>query len=266
MEQGSEPVVLLGRPLGARSVMASLLLGMDPPRLRGALLVRWCGLFQITEGTSRVALSRMVATGDLTISEGVYELAGGLRSRRLDQEWSLDPGLRTWRDRWRMAAVDPTARSATERQALRDAMRHLRFAEVREGVWARPDNLSAEASPAGARAIADAQCTWWTARPDDDPVALADRLFMPETWSARAIELVGHLIGVTGRLGAGDVGLEAGAFLVGAAALIHVRSDPLLPEALLPADWAGDALRDAYSRYRVAFGDATTAWFRRNRD
>jgi phenylacetic acid degradation operon negative regulatory protein len=259
-------VALLERPLGARSVMASLLLGMDPPRIRGALLVRWCGLFDIAEGTSRVALSRMVANGELTPAAGVYELAGSLRSRRREQEWSLAPRLAEWRGGWRMAAVDPAARTATERQALRDAMRHLRCAEVREGMWARPDNLPTDASPADARAIADAQCAWWTARPDDDPVVLADRLFAPETWSTRAHELVDQLVEVTRRLGAGDVGLEADAFLVGAAALVHVRGDPLLPGALLSADWPGDSLRDAYARYRAAFGDATATWFRRNRD
>ncbi|MCY7289389.1 MAG: hypothetical protein LH624_14370, partial [Cryobacterium sp.] len=80
---------LLGLPLGARSVMASLLLGMDPPRIQGALLVRWCGLFGIAEGTARVALSRMVANGELTTADGFYELAGGLRRRRREQEWSL---------------------------------------------------------------------------------------------------------------------------------------------------------------------------------
>jgi phenylacetic acid degradation operon negative regulatory protein len=259
-------VDLLGRPLGARSVMASLLLGMDPPRIRGALLVRWCELFGIAEGTARVALSRMVASGELTMDHGVYELAGALSSRRREQVWVLAPRLRPWQSQWRMATVDPVARSAAERQARRDAMRHLRYGEVREGMWTRPDNLPDEASPEAARAIVDAQCTWWTARPDDEPMELAGRLFAPAAWSVRADELVAQLVDVTARLGTDDAGLEADAFVAGAAALVHVRADPLLPEALLPADWHGDALRDAYTRYRVAFGEATAAWFRRNGD
>ena len=245
--------------------MASLLLGMDPPRMRGALLVRWCGLFEISEGTARVALSRMVANGEVTVVDGVYELAGGLRGRRRQQEWSLAPRMRSWRGAWRTAVIDPTARTAAERQALRDAMRHLRFAEVREGTWARPDNLPEDASPPEARATADAQCAWWTARPDDDPGALADRLFDPTAWSARAERLTAQLREVTAGLVGDERGLEADAFLVGAAALVQVRADPLLPEVLLPPQWAGDELRDAYTRYRSAFGDATAAWFRRNR-
>ena len=258
-------MVLLGRPLGARSVMASLLLGMDPPRMRGALLVRWCGLFDIAEGTARVALSRMVASGELIADDGAYELAGGLRRRRRQQEWSLSPRLRGWRGTWRTAVIDPNARPAAERHALRDAMRHLRFAEIREGMWTRPDNLPVGASPGDARAIADDQCAWWTARPDDDPVELADRLFAPNEWAHRARQLTTRLRDVTARLGREEGGLEAGAFIVGAAALVHVRADPLLPEMLLPSDWCGGELRDAYARYRSAFGDATAAWFRRNR-
>ena len=50
-------------PLTARSVLASALLGMDPPELPVAQLVRLTGLFGISENRARVALSRMVAGG-----------------------------------------------------------------------------------------------------------------------------------------------------------------------------------------------------------
>jgi phenylacetic acid degradation operon negative regulatory protein len=46
----------------ARSVLASALLGMDPPELPVAQLVRLTGLFGISENRARVALSRMVAS------------------------------------------------------------------------------------------------------------------------------------------------------------------------------------------------------------
>ena len=52
-----------GAPLTARSVLASALLGMDPPELPVAQLVRLTGLFGISENGARVALSRMVAAG-----------------------------------------------------------------------------------------------------------------------------------------------------------------------------------------------------------
>jgi phenylacetic acid degradation operon negative regulatory protein len=165
-----------------------------------------------------------------------------------------------------MAAVEPLARSASERQALRSAMEHLRYGEVRAGLWVRPDNLPDDANPPEARAIADAQCGWWVGRPEIDPLVLTERLFAPTAWATRADELGRRLGAVTERLGAGDASLEADAFLTGAATLVHVRADPLLPEALLPPDWPGTALRAAYDNYRGSFGDATARWFRRNRD
>lgn len=255
---------LLERPLSARSVMASLLLGMHPPRMRGALLVRWCSQLAISEGTARVALSRMVARGELRATDGVYELAGALRDRQATQEWSLHPELRPWRDDWRLAEVNGAARAAAARQRLRDAMRRLRMAELREGVWVRPDNLPPEAASAEARAIADAQCRWWRARPDGDSVGLARELFGTGAWAARGREVTARLARSTARLLRGDEDAIAEAFVVGAASLAHVRADPLLPRELLPARWPGDRLRAAYDEYRDAFGAATAAWFARH--
>ena len=63
------------RPLSARSLVASALLGTHPPALRGALLVAFGKRFGINDGTIRVALSRMVDRGELTNREGVYTLA-----------------------------------------------------------------------------------------------------------------------------------------------------------------------------------------------
>src|SRR6478672_7599605 len=128
---------LLDRPLPARSLVASLLLRTRPPKMRGARLVQWCELFGVSEGTARVALSRMVDRGELRAENGVYELAGRVRGRRDAQDWSLEPNVLAFAGEWRMAIVEPTARDAAERSALRDAMRRLRMGEVREGFWTR---------------------------------------------------------------------------------------------------------------------------------
>ena len=69
---------LLERPLTARSVVLSLLLGRHPPRAPVALLVRWCAMFGISTTATRVALSRMVERGELTATDATYELAGRL--------------------------------------------------------------------------------------------------------------------------------------------------------------------------------------------
>jgi len=246
-------------------VIASLLFGMDRPRMRGALLVRWCALFDVGDGTARVALSRMTAQGELIAEDGSYELAGRLAARRRDQEWALAPELSPWRGGWELAIVAPGARPATERQALRDAMRRSHLGELREGVWARPDNLPTAARPEAARVVIEGQCGVWQATPPDDPVVLADQLFDPAGWARRADDLLARLDAASARLVEGESGLVAEAFVVGAAALVHVRADPLLPPALRPSTWPGAELRDHYRQYRHAFATATASWFRANR-
>ncbi len=252
----------LERPLTPRSVVASLLLGMHPPRLAGSRLVRWCGLFGIAPGTARVALSRMVDRGELVAQDGVYELAGRVRGRQPAQEWSLAPDLLRWQGRWAIAVVDAGARPATERAALRDAMRRLRYGEEREGVWVRPDNLPDAAAPADAWAIARSQCSWWRGEPEADAAERAELLFAPKAWARRAEQLTPRLRRVTESLTAGTDSRLADGFVVGAAVLAHVRADPLLPAELCPSDWPGADLRGAYAAYQGAFASAVRDWFR----
>jgi phenylacetic acid degradation operon negative regulatory protein len=253
---------LLDRPLSTRSVIASLLLGMQPPKLAARRLVQWCALFGINDGTARTALSRMVERGELASADGVYELAGRVRRRQPAQEWSLAPELSAWSGEWLLGVVSSGARTADDRSALRDAARRLRMAELREGVWARPDNLPRSAAPVDAWTAADAQCAWWRSRPDADANRLADRLFDPGAWATRARPLTQHLETATVALDPEHGDRIAGAFVMGAAALAHVRADPLLPAELCGPDWPGDALRHAYREYQAAFAATARQWFR----
>jgi len=257
------PADLLERPLGARSVIGSLLLGVHPPRLPGARIVEWCTRFGIAEGTARVALSRMVDRGELTSERGEYELAGRVRELQPAQDWSLDPRPTRWRGAWRFAVVDGVARDAAARASLRQAMRRVRFAELREGVWTRPDNLPAASAPAESWSVVEEQCSWWSATPDDDPRRLAAVLFAPDSWAQRAQVLVAHVAGHTTALAAGDDDALAPGFVAGAAMLQHARRDPVLPPALLPADWPGAELRSTYARFQRAFAASLAATFRR---
>jgi phenylacetic acid degradation operon negative regulatory protein len=230
----------------------------------GSRLTEWCTLFGVAEGTARVALSRMVERGELTTRDGIYELAGDLRHRQPAQDWSLAPELAPWVGEWVLGIVDAGARTATERSAFRDAARRLRMAEVRDGIWGRPDNLPRAAAPSHAWATADAQCTWWTARPSVDSTELARRLFMPQAWADRARTLHDRLISSTGLVTGAEAPTIADAFVVGAATLSHVRADPLLPTELCGRDWPGDALRAAYRDYQAVFSGAVRDWFHRH--
>ncbi|HJR38673.1 MAG TPA: PaaX domain-containing protein, C- domain protein, partial [Nocardioidaceae bacterium] len=70
-----------GPALTARSVLASVLLGTEPPWLPTRLLVRTAELFGIADGTARVALSRMLSAGEAVAEDGGYRLIGRLAER-----------------------------------------------------------------------------------------------------------------------------------------------------------------------------------------
>ncbi|MFG2138055.1 PaaX family transcriptional regulator C-terminal domain-containing protein [Streptomyces sp. NPDC048650] len=223
------------RPLAARSIVLSTLLGHHPPRLPARALVRVGELFGIAEGTVRVALSRMVAAGDLRQRAGSYELTARLLARQARQDESRSPRTCPWDGDWEIAVVTADRRPAAERTALRQAMAALRLAELREGTWLRPANLQRARPP-----VVTGQCTLLTGTPDGDPAALVRTLWDLPGWSARAHALLAAL---------DEAATPADRFTVSAAVLRHLLTDPLLPGPLLPADWPGAELRRRYDEF-----------------
>ena len=265
------------RPLSARSVVASTLLGMESGHLPSRLLVGAAELFGINEGTTRVALSRMVAAGELETDGGHYRLAGPLAERQARQVASRAGRRRAWsieRGQWELAVVVADRRPARDRVALRDAMRRLKLAELREGVWVRPDNLDAGRAPA-ARATVDEQCRTFRGRPDEANgadgtgrvagAALAAELWDLDGWATVARTLRAELGGYVEPLQAGDTSVLAPAFELSATVLRLLLGDPQLPDALLPPGWPGDELRRDYDRYDTAFKALWRDWFRAHR-
>lgn len=247
------------KPLTARSVIASTLLGMNPPRLPSAALVASGEQFGVAPGTTRVALSRMVDAGELDVSdEGVYALAGTLLERHARQEQGRHPRTTEWKGEWRMAVVVSPSRSAVDRAALRTAMAQLRMAELREGVWLRPDNVLLDGSTA--RRIVDEQCTWMRAHLDED-IDL-DGLFGVSAWATAAHALDRELRRTEPRLVRRDAAALGETFVIAAATTRHLTLDPLLPHQLLPADWPGEELRSRYDAYQAHFADTWRSWYR----
>ena len=215
----------------ARSVVLSVLLGAHPAWASASELVRLTADFGIKEPTLRVALTRMVSAGDLVRSADGYRLADRLLARQRRQDAAMRPPVRSWRGDWVMLVVTSVGTDARTRAALRTTMHDERFGELREGVWMRPDNLDLDLD-----SDVHSRLRVLKAR-DDAPAQLAGQLWDLPGWAS-----AGHLL-LDEMAAAADVPSR---FVVAAAIVRHLLTDPMLPAELLPADWPGARLRDAY--------------------
>ncbi|MGW0998031.1 PaaX family transcriptional regulator C-terminal domain-containing protein [Streptomyces sp. NPDC002520] len=225
------------RPLSARSVVLSLLLGAHPPQLPVKDLVRLVEPFGVGGSTLRAALSRMVAAGDLRRTDAVYGLSDRLLARQHRQDEAVHPSTRAWDGDWEMVVITVTGRGPAERADLRNRLTGLRLAELREGVWLRPANLG-RPLPDELRCVAQS----YTARPDGSPRDLVARLWPLDAWAATARTLL------TRAAGSHHPADRLTSF---AAAVRHLLTDPVLPAVLLPPDWPGEALRTEYADYQA---------------
>lgn len=225
------------KPLSARSVVLSLLLGAHPPELPVRQLVRAADDLGIAEATLRVALTRMTTAGDVIRTGTGYRLTDRLLDRQRRQDDAIHPDTRSWRGRWELVVVTAVGRSAAERADLRAALTGLRLGELREGVWTRPDNLRRRFP-----ATLDPVVRRFTGRAEHDPDALAHDLWDLPAWSTRARALHDHFTAST----------DPAVRIAAAAAIVrHLLTDPVLPPQLQPPDWPADTLRATYTHYRT---------------
>jgi phenylacetic acid degradation operon negative regulatory protein len=211
----------------------SLLLGAHPPRLPVSDILDAGAAFGLAPATVRVALTRLVRAGDLVSERAVYALSPRHLERQRAQDAEMDPVRHRWDGTWETIIVTSTGRDAATRAELRRRLTSRRLVMLREGVWMRPDNLPRDdsAEPDTIRLLAT----------HDDAVDLAGRLWDLPAWAATGREL----------LDATTHGSTFADRFTGAAALVrHLRTDPALPDALLPADWPGDAMRAGYEDFR----------------
>jgi phenylacetic acid degradation operon negative regulatory protein len=218
----------------ARSVVLSVLLGAHPAWASAAELIRLTTDFGIKETTLRVALTRMVSAGDLVRSADGYRLSDRLLARQRRQDDAMRPQLRTWHGHWTTLIVTSVGTDPRTRAALRTTLHHKRFGELREGVWMRPDNLELDVDVEVRARMRIVQAR------DDAPAELAGQLWDLPSWAGTGQRLVAEMSR------AGDVPAR---FVVAAAIVRHLLTDPVLPDELLPADWPGVRLRTAYNDF-----------------
>ena len=251
------------RPLSARSVLATALLGADQPHLTVGELVAIASLFGISDGAARTCLWRMVSNGELASDDGTYALAGGLleRRQRVDEASRIDDqAAPPWDGTWELAVVSLERRSAADRVALRKAAIALHLAELREGVWFRPDNLDPDRLP-GLRAVLDRQCVHFHDAATDIPAETVRSLFSLDDWAADARRLT---LAVRDELDAEAVAADDFTYRFGLSVTVvrHLQLDPLLPVELLPQEWPGQDLRSAYRRFDEVFKKRLSSAFR----
>jgi phenylacetic acid degradation operon negative regulatory protein len=255
------------RPLSARSVLASALLGADQPRLTVAELVAVASLFGISDGAARTCLWRMVSNGELTADDGSYALAGRLleRRERVDQASRIyDAAAHRWDGTWELAIVSLERRPAADRLVLRKAAIALHLGELREGVWIRPDNLDPQRLPTS-RAVLDQQCTHFHNAATDITADKMRSLFSLDEWTADARALV-EAMNVALKASKREDSAESITyeFALSIAVVRHLQLDPLLPVEFIGDDWPGHALRSTYRRFDHAFKQRMNSAFRRS--
>ncbi len=252
---------IYGRSLSARSAMASMLLGTEPPVLPSYALVRAGEFLGLSEGAVRTALSRMVASVEVIRSpQGDYQLTGVLAERQQRQIASLSAELQVWSGNWEMWVVTGGARESAERAELRSCAVEMRLVELRDGVWLRPDNLDAGRFPTAAAVLRE-QTQRFVTQPDRDDL-LAARLWDLEGWSAAAERLRAQMTRWIPTLRAGDTEALRPGFLLAAAVLRHCNADPLLPRELLPREWQGQRLRRDYDQFDAVYRNLLSCWLR----
>lgn len=218
----------------ARSVVLSVLLGAHPACASAAELIRLTSDFGIKEATLRVALTRMVGAGDLIRSADGYRLSDRLLARQRRQDDAMRPRVRPWRGYWTTVIVTSVGNDARTRAVLRGMLQDKRFGELREGVWMRPENLDVDLDD-------DVRARVRIVRARDEaPAELAGLLWDLPAWARTGQRLLGDMSSATG---------VPGRFVVAAAMVRHLLTDPVLPAELLPAGWPGEQLRNAYNDF-----------------
>lgn len=235
------------RPFNARSLVLSVLLGLDPPALASRALIALAEQFDIAPGTMRTALSRMVAAGDLVASNGGYELVGRLLERKEAQDVGRRPVRSQWDGSWWMVVVTARRRTVAERRAFRSRMANARMGELRPDAWLRPANLGGPLDVEGL-AVVRGQLS------GDDPADLTSRLWPLDEFAAGATTLLRRLDALLPAVQGGRADALPEAITLAAAVVRFLRAEPLLPPSLIPQPWPPDALRARYGPLDRAMG------------
>ena len=230
------------RPLNARSLALSILLGTHPPELPSRAFVAMAELFDIPAGTMRTALSRMLAAGEIVATDGSYGLAGRLIRRQGAQDEGRRSPSTDWDGRWHTIVTVDDQRDLAERRRFRSVMADARFGELRPDIWTRPANLGRPPSEPGWLVTTGAVSGF-------APGRLTRRLWNLDDIAQTARHLLGEMETLRSRVDWSADDSIPSLFTTSAAIVRFLRHEPLLPAQLTPDDWPVDELRLRYDRF-----------------
>lgn len=232
------------RPLNARSLALSVLLGSHPPELPTRALVALAGLFGIASGTMRTALSRMVAADEVEADDGRYRLTGRLLDRQRAQDTGRRPPSTSWNGTWHTIIAASDQRDANERRRFRAVMANGRFGELRPDIWMRPANLDAPPTETG-WIVSTGALQGLT------HVEITRRLWTLDSIDADARRLLDTMRIRRTECDWDDPASIPALFTTSAEIVRFLRNEPLLPHEITPSEWPVDELRATYDTFEA---------------
>jgi phenylacetic acid degradation operon negative regulatory protein len=197
----------------------------------------------------------MASKGDLTTDQATYTLTGRLLERRRE----IDSASRSrheptepWDGTWELAVVAVDRRGQMDRLGLRKAASTLRLAELREGVWTRPDNLDPQRSPE-AREVVRQQCAEFRNAETSLDSTHVNELFELADWASTAHRFIAAMDDEDAAADNEPGPALQFQFTLSVAVVAHLGTDPRLPVALLPPGWPAETLRTRYLAFDRTF-------------
>ncbi|MBI5263713.1 MAG: phenylacetic acid degradation operon negative regulatory protein PaaX [Bradyrhizobium sp.] len=216
-------------------------------------LLEFFKTLDIDSGVVRTAMSRLAADGWLTREKvgrnSFYRLADkGRETFEAATRHIYDPPPSDWTGRFELLLIS----NGDDRDAAREALKNAGFGSPLPGVWVAPSGVPVPQEAEGAIRL--------EVSAEDD----AGRRLLSASWpldrTADAyLKFIKMFEPLRGRIGRGGNLSDSDAFTA-RILLIHyyrrvVLRDPLLPGALLPANWPGRAARELTGEiYRALLG------------
>lgn len=215
------------------------------------------GRLGIGEHAARTAISRMGRRGLLhTLRRGRQAFLGlteqgtaVLRDGQLRLDGDVVDG--DWDGRWTLLTFSVPESRRADRHALRTRLGWFGFGPLRSGLWVSTKAADVSATLAELDLLEHAEVFRAEAFRWTDPARIA-----AEAWDLPAIAAGYETFLSRWETDAfGDLDALSRRVLLGAEWLLLIRRDPVLPPALLPADWPGTRAVELFRAWRSRWAD-----------